>query len=80
MKCLTERYIANSSLSKALYFISAGDVDFEKKEMGLQEPSELLCMSSAPTAWSEASTVTAVSANGEGCWRRMALDKVDLAD
>ena len=61
-KCLTERKTARSSLSKALYLISAGLNFLEKKANG--EPSEPA--NTAPTAVKEASVVSDKVSEGSG--------------
>ena len=64
LKWRMDRYTPRSSLSKAEYFISAGDSFFEKKEIGA--PSTPLWVKTAPTATKEASIVKAREDEGSG--------------
>jgi hypothetical protein len=59
-------YTARSSLSKALYLLSAALSFWEKNPNGCQACPAFLCCSTAPTWEPEASVISARSAAGEG--------------
>ena len=70
-KCLMARYMANSSLSKVLYLLSAGFKFLEKYAMGRQSPS-MCCWRTAPTPESNPSVMMLVGAFGVGWNSRVA--------
>ena len=76
-KCRTARYAASNSRPKVLYRVSAGRRRLEKKASGCHTPSTA-CWRAAPTATSDASTMSWRGAPWTGWHRRVACDRAAL--